>query len=274
MSATREVARVGYSIEALLGLMRALRSDQGGCPWDREQTHQSLARFTIEEAHEAAQAMRGTDAAELCDELGDLLLQVVFHAQIASEAGTFSFPDVVRSICEKMTRRHPHVFGLAASNDEAARQAVWEADKVAARNTKAEAGQSVLDGVPATLPALMRADKLARRAAQVGFDWKESDRVWDKIDEEFAELREAVTTGDADRIEDEMGDVLFVLTNLARHLGVDAETALQRTNEKFTRRFKGVEHRAAERGMALKSLRLEDMERFWAEVKLAERKGD
>jgi len=240
-------------IEALLAIMAKLRSPEGGCPWDLEQNFATIAPYTIEEAYEVADAIEQGDMGELRDELGDLLFQVVFHAQMASEAGSFTFEDVVRAICEKMIRRHPHVFGDETACSAGGVKGRWEeikAEEKAARGKPAR--ESILDDVPLALPALTRAVKLQARAARVGFDWPSTVEVLDKLNEEMLELSEELTKGgDRDRIEDEFGDLLFVYANLARHLKIDPEAALRRTNAKFRRRFGRIEEKlAAKRNFA------------------------
>jgi nucleoside triphosphate diphosphatase len=259
------------SVEPLLAIMRALRDPVHGCPWDIEQSFSSISAYTLEEAYEVCDAISRGSVPDLKDELGDLLLQVVFHAQIASDQGLFGFRDVVLAICDKMIRRHPHVFGATTDRSDRARARSWEDDK--ARERSAKGSQSALDGVAAALPALTRADKLATRAARVGFDWDNSDRVWAKVDEEIGELKEAIASGSADKIEDEMGDVLFVLANLARHLKADPEAALRRTNAKFERRFRAIEAMLTSQGRTIQSASLEEMEELWVAVKLEERRG-
>jgi nucleoside triphosphate diphosphatase len=258
-------------MERLLAVMRALRDPNGGCPWDLEQDFASIAKYTVEEAYEVADAIARDDPDAIKDELGDLLLQVAFHSQIAADKGLFVFADVVEAICAKMIRRHPHVFGGSTDASHAGRAAAWEADKARERAGRGQA--SAMDGVTAALPALTRADKLAKRAASVGFDWNDPARVWDKLDEELAETREAVASGLHDRIEDELGDVLFVVCNLARHYGVDPETALRRTNAKFERRFRAVEDAASRDGHGLGDVDLPRMEAYWTAVKKAEKES-
>lgn len=261
--------RRANEMERLLAVMRALRDPNGGCPWDLEQDFASIAKYTVEEAYEVADAIARNDPAAIKDELGDLLLQVAFHAQIAADKGLFVFADVVEAICAKMIRRHPHVFGTSSDASHGGRTASWEADKARERAAKGQA--SAMDGVTAALPALTRADKLAKRAATVGFDWDEPEHVWNKLDEELSETREAISSGRHDRIEDELGDVLFVVCNLARKYGVDPETALRRTNAKFERRFRAVEDAAARDGHALANVDLPRMEAYWTAVKKAEK---
>jgi len=251
-------------ISKLLDIMARLRAP-GGCPWDREQSFATIAPYTVEEAYEVADAIERGDLARLRDELGDLLLQVVFHAQMASEQGTFDFADVVAAISDKLVRRHPHVFGETQIESAQAQTRAWERQKTAERNG------ALLDDVPRALPALRRAEKLTKRAATVGFDWPDAAAVRKKLDEEVAELdAELARVGaerDAARIEAELGDVLFVLANLARHLHVDSEAALQGANARFIRRFEYIERRLAEAGRPLESATLEEMDLLWDEAK-------
>ncbi len=250
----------------LLALMAALRDPADGCPWDQVQSFDSIAPYTIEEAYEVADAIARRDMAALPDELGDLLFQVVYHARMAEEAGLFAFADVARAITDKMIRRHPHVFGTGP-----AAPGGWEAQKQAERQARDERG--TLDGIPAGLPALVRALKITARAGRVGFDWPGTAQVIDKIEEEVAEVRAELPGGDPARLADEVGDLLFVVANLARKLGLDPEDCLRRANNKFTRRFHAVEGRLAGRGMAPGDATLEMMEAEWAAVKAAERGG-
>lgn len=255
----------------LLGIMARLRAPDG-CPWDQVQDFASIAPYTIEEAHEVADAIRrGPDFPALLDELGDLLFQVVYHAQMASELGRFGFAEVAEAISDKMIRRHPHVFGEAAARDEAGQTAAWEVQKAAERAARAETG--TLAGVPSGLPALTRAAKLTRRAARVGFDWPEAGAVLDKLEEEAAELRAELPGADPARLADEVGDLLFVLANLARKLDLDPEECLRAANAKFERRFQGVEARLAGRGLAPADASLEAMETEWQAVKTEEEQG-
>lgn len=266
------------AIARLIAVMAKLRDPEGGCPWDLEQTFETIAPYTIEEAYEVAEAVTLGDMDALRDELGDLLLQVVYHARMAEEDGAFAFEDIARGIADKMVRRHPHVFAGASVEDAEAQTAAWEAQKAAERAAKAEAeGRtlSVLDGVSDALPALMRSVKLQKRAVRAGFDWPTVAGVFDKIEEELGELRAEVTGGaddDADRIEDEMGDLLFTVVNLARHLGVDPETALRRCNAKFERRFRYMEGALAEDGKSLETVDLAEMERHWQRAKASEKR--
>lgn len=257
-------------------LMAALRNPNGGCPWDLEQDFASIIPYTIEEAYEVADAVQKGDMAELKNELGDLFLQVLFHAQMADELGHFNLDDVADGLVDKMVRRHPHVFGDAAERDAQTQTLAWEDIKAAERkaNGKDAEPKSVLSDVALALPALMRAEKLQKRAARVGFDWPNLDGVMDKIVEEAGELKEAAETRDTDAIEDEMGDLLFAVTNLARKMGVDPEVALRRTNDKFTRRFMAVEAGAKDQGRALSDMDLDAMEALWQAAKDAERRAE
>ena len=256
-------------LRRLLAIMAALRHPDTGCPWDREQSFATIAPYPIEVAYEVADSIARRDFASLPDELGDLLFQVVYHARMAEEAGHFAFADVARAISDKMIRRHPHVFGEAAARDAAAQTSAWEAQKSAERAARAETG--TLAGVPVGLPALTRAAKLTSRAARVGFDWPDAAGVLDKLDEEIAELKAELPAADPARLTDEVGDLLFVLANLARKLGLDPETCLRHANDKFARRFDAMERRLAREGRDLKGEGLEAMEAAWQAVKREER---
>jgi len=253
------------SITRLLDIMARLRDPQRGCPWDLEQTFRTIAPYTIEEAYEVADAIERDDLASLRGELGDLLFQVVFHAQMASERGAFAFDDVVAAICDKLERRHPHVFGDARIDTAAAQTVAWEEQK---RLERERAGASVLDDVPLALPALTRANKLGKRAALVGFEWPDVAGALDKLDEELGELRKEVAEqAGAAAITNELGDVLFCVVNVCRYLGVDPETALRGANAKFERRFGYVEGRLREQGRSTREATLEEMDRLWDEGK-------
>jgi ATP diphosphatase len=253
----------------LLDIMARLRAPDG-CPWDREQDFATIAPYTIEEAYEVADAIAaGPDFPVLMDELGDLLFQVVYHAQMASELGRFGFTEVAESISAKMIRRHPHVFGEAEQRTAEGQTAAWEVQKAAERAARAETG--TLAGIPPGLPALTRALKLTRRAARVGFDWPDAGAVLDKLEEEAAELRAELPGADKARQADEVGDLLFVVANLARKLDLDPEACLAAANAKFERRFGAVERRLAEEGRAPQDATLDDMEAAWTAVKAAER---
>lgn len=269
-------------IERLIEIMAALRTPGTGCPWDLEQHFASIAPYTIEEAYEVADAIARGDLVDLKDELGDLLLQVVFHARMAQEQGSFAFPDVVEAITTKLIRRHPHVFGDARDLSPAEVKALWgqikaqeKADKARAR---AEAGlpeppeaRGVLAGVPTTLPSLTRAWKLQAKASTVGFDWNDARLVLDKIREETAEIDEALASGDKAAIKEEIGDLLFVIANLARHVDADPEACLTAANAKFERRFAGIEAALEQDGRKPADASLDEMEALWQRVKRAER---
>lgn len=259
-------------IEALLAIMAQLRDPEGGCPWDLQQSFRSILPYTLEEAYEVADAIESEDLPGLRDELGDLLFQVVFLARMAEEQGAFAFPDVVAAICAKLTRRHPHVFGEADLKDEAAVCANWEREKAAERGAKGARGGGVLTGVAQALPALVRAEKLQRRAASVGFDWDAIEGVFDKVEEELAECRDTVSSNadHAERVH-EVGDLLFSCVNLARHLGVDAEQALRAANHRFEARFAQVESGLEAQGLAPGHGVRDEMERQWGLAKAAVR---
>ena len=259
-------------IDRLLDLMARLRDPQAGCPWDREQTFASIVPHTIEEAYEVADAIAHGDMAHLCDELGDLLFQVVFYAQMAREAGAFDFDAIADGITAKMVRRHPHVFGETRVADASAQVEAWEALKAGERSRAAEDGPaSVLDGVALGLPALTRALKLQRRAARVGFDWPAAVPVLDKVAEELDEVRTEMAAGAApERLTDEIGDLLFSCVNLARKLGIDPEAALRQGNGKFERRFRRVEAALAAEGRGPGQATLAEMDGLWERVKAGE----
>lgn len=279
---TGELAATGR-IRELLRIMQRLRAADG-CPWDKAQSFASIAPYTIEEAYEVADAVQRGDMRHLRDELGDLLFQVVFHAQIASEAQQFDFDAVAGAICDKLLRRHPHVFGSSGPLSPAGQSAAWEEIKAAERGAAGDE-HGHLDGVPQALPALMRAYKLSKRAARVGFDFEHASQTADKVAEELAEVREAAAarsapaaaangaradTGASPEIFEEIGDLLFAAANLARKLDVDAEAALRSANAKFERRFRGMESLAAQRGAIFAELDLDAQERLWQEVKRGE----
>jgi ATP diphosphatase len=247
--------------------MARLRDPVRGCPWDKEQNFATIAPYTIEEAYEVADAIERGDVAALKDELGDLLLQVVFHARMAEEAGHFAFDHVASAVSDKMVRRHPHVFGDAEIASIAAQNEAWEAHKAAERQASGGA-ESVLDGVALALPALLRAAKISRRAARIGFDWLDADAVIDKIEEELAELEfEIDAKSDHAVVEEEMGDLLFAVANLARKLEIDPEAALAAANRKFRQRFEQVEQGLAARGRRLGEATLAEMDALWEEAK-------
>jgi ATP diphosphatase len=275
MQPSRDIGR-------LIEIMAALRDPDTGCPWDVAQDFGSIAPYTIEEAYEVADAIEGGDLLDLKDELGDLLLQVVFHARMAQEQGAFGFEDVVEAITTKLVRRHPHVFGEARGRDSATIEASWEAikraekaERRAARGLGPEEGESasLLSAVPVALPALTRAEKISRKAASVGFDWPDPEQVIAKIREEMAEVEHELQRGNRAALEAEVGDLLFAVTNLARHLDVDAEKALRGTNAKFERRFRSIEAALAAEGRTPGDASLDEMEALWVEAKAVERKS-
>ncbi len=267
-------------ISRLLEIMRALRDPVSGCPWDQKQDFSSIAYYTIEEAYEVIDAIERGSMADLRDELGDLLLQVVFHAQMAAEQQAFSFDDVVLAITSKMVRRHPHVFGETFAEDAAGAKRSWNEIKARERaartagevatadNSRDQQARSWLADVPAGLPSLTGALKLQQRAAEVGFDWSEAAPILDKIEEEIAELRQALAAGGREEAQGEFGDLLFSLVNLGRHLSLDSEAALRQTNSKFRRRFSYIEGRLAAQGTQLHDASLDQMETLWQQAKL------
>lgn len=267
------MSAVRYSLDDLLAIMARLRDPERGCPWDLKQDFASIAPYTIEEAYEVADAIDREDWRDLRDELGDLLLQVVFHAQMARDRGLFEFADVAQAISEKMVRRHPHVFGEVRYADVEAQKRAWDEIKAAERAARGEPDdESALAGVSHGLPEWKRAVKLQQQAARVGFDWPDAGPVLDKLAEELDEVRAEFAAGsDPDRLEDEIGDVLFVAANLARHAGVDFSKALRRANAKFERRFRGMERLAAAEGDTLAGKPLAEQEALWRQVKLDER---
>ncbi len=258
-------------MDQLLEIMQRLRDPEKGCPWDVQQDFSSIAPYTIEEAYEVADAIARGDMADLKDELGDLLFQVVFHAQMASEKGSFGFEDVHQAVCDKMLRRHPHVFADLEIKDAAHQKRVWEDYKSEERKQKGE--HSLMDGIPAGMAELQRSVKLQKRAGKVGFDWASAGPVMEKFNEELAEMRAAMASGDRDAMEDELGDLLFVATNLARQLDIDPGTALRRGNAKFERRFRAMEESAGGQD-GLEAMDLEAMEAMWQEVKRQQVKKD
>ncbi|TDT94668.1 ATP diphosphatase [Azorhizobium sp. AG788] len=274
MQPSRDIAR-------LVEIMAALRTPETGCPWDLEQNFSTVAPYTIEEAYEVVDAIERGDLADLKDELGDLLLQVVFHARLAQEQGLFEMGDVVEAITTKLIRRHPHVFGTARDLSPQEVKALWgkikEAEKAERAASRAALGLppdtkgGALDGVPAVLPAMTRALKLQEKAGRVGFDWNDARAVLAKIREEAEEVSEALEAGGTEAIKDEVGDLLFAVVNLARHAGVDPEAALRGTNEKFIRRFGFLEGALATRGVKPQEATLEEMEALWQQAKQAER---
>jgi ATP diphosphatase len=267
-------------ISRLIEIMAALREPKTGCPWDIEQDFATIAPYTIEEAYEVADAIARGDLDDLRDELGDLLLQVVYHAQMAQEAGDFAFGDVVQAITTKMIRRHPHVFGDEKARNAGMAKGMWEKIKAQEKAEKRSArlargldpednGKGFLDSVPIALPALTRALKLQEKAARVGFDWSEAAPILDKIEEEIGELREALAKGETAEIKDEFSDMLFAVVNLGRHLKLDSEAALSGTNEKFRSRFHYVERAIDASGSTLEKATLDEMEALWQQAKSA-----
>jgi ATP diphosphatase len=263
------------SIERLLAIMAKLRNSDGGCPWDLEQTFESIVPHTIEEAYEVAEAIENGDLVSLRDELGDLLFQVVFYAQMANEDELYDFSDIVEGVCQKMERRHPHVFGGQTITDSAAQTVAWEDHKAkerANKRLKVDVPESVLDGVTVPLPAMTRAVKLQKRAARVGFDWEKAEDVLEKIAEEANELKDEMDIdAEKSRLTDELGDLLFAVTNLARKLDIDPEQALRGGNMKFERRFRYIENRLRERGKSPEDSNLSEMESLWSQAKETER---
>ena len=264
-----------YDLDDLLAVMARLRDPDAGCPWDVKQSFATIARYTIEEAYEVADAIAREDFDGLKDELGDLLLQVVYHAEMASEESRFAFADVVDAITRKMIRRHPHVFEDPSRREEFMTSDLWDRIKAEEKAERGEdsTSQSVLSGVPAGMPGLTRAVKLQKRAAKVGFDWPDLGPVMAKVDEELGELRHAIAANAASQaVEEEFGDLLFVLANVARHLGLDPEAALRGANRKFVRRFEHIEAALAEQGRRPRESSLEEMDDLWDAAKKAERK--
>lgn len=268
MQPSRDIAR-------LIEIMAALRDPVRGCPWDLEQDFSTIRHYTIEEAYEVSDAIERQDFGDLREELGDLLLQPIYHAQMATEAGHFDIGDVIYSITDKLIRRHPHVFGDVEAGTSAASEGRWEAIKAQERAAKAarkgDETPSILDDVPSVLPALAGAEKLTKRAAKVGFDWPDFAAVKAKVDEELTEVAEAQASGDAAALHEEIGDLLFAVTNLARHAGINAEAALRDANFKFTRRFHHVEARCREDGIDPKDAGLERLDGYWNEVRAADK---
>jgi ATP diphosphatase len=264
-------------LSRLVEIMAALRDPVTGCPWDKVQDFSTIRHYTIEEAYEVADAIERGDFDDLRDELGDLLLQPVYHAQMAAEAGHFDIGDVVFAITEKLIRRHPHVFGPEAATDAGGAKGKWEAVKAEERAGKAlrRGGEavSILDDVPNALPGLARAEKLSKRAATVGFDWPDTAAVLEKTREELVETEAAIASGDKAATAEELGDLLFAIANLARKLGVDAEAALRDANAKFVRRFHHLEARAQEDGVVLAQAGLERLDGYWNEIRAADKSG-
>ena len=263
-------------ISRLVEIMAALRDKETGCPWDIEQDFSTIRHYTIEEAYEVADTIERGDFDHLCEELGDLLLQPVYHAQMAAEQNLFDFGDVIEAITTKLIRRHPHVFGDEAAVSAGMAKGAWERIKAEERAGKAkdkgeDAPPSLLDDVPRPLPALARAEKLDKRAARAGFDWPDADAVIDKVREEIAEVQEAAHAGENDKLREEVGDLLFAVASLARHLGVEPEGALTDANLKFTRRFHYVEQRCREEGISVSEAGMGKLDAFWNEIRARDR---
>ena len=260
-----------YSFDDLVKIMVTLRSPEG-CPWDKQQTHKTLLPYLVEESHEYIDAAQADDKAHMAEELGDVLFQVVFHSQVAKENGDFSIDDVVQGICEKMIRRHPHVFGNAKVDDSNGVVRQWERIKAQEKNNLKMQGKSAMDKVSKSLPTLARAQELQRRAAKVSFDWTEAEPVFDKAVEEFSEFRAEMQAAspenrNVDRMEDEFGDIMFSLVNVARHCGFNAALALERANSKFEKRFRVVEQMARDQGKEMKEIGLEGLQEMWKQAK-------
>ena len=277
MEASKDISR-------LIEIMAALRTPVTGCPWDLEQNFASIKPYTIEEAYEVADAIERNDMDDLCEELGDLLLQVVFHARMAEEAGTFAFGDVVEAVTRKMIRRHPHVFARSDADTSGAVKIQWDeikqeekrerAERRAARGITEDFKAGFLGSVHRSQPALTEALKLQERAAKVGFDWSEAEPILDKIEEEVRELREALQSGHPEKVADELGDLIFAMVNIGRHVNTDPENALRGTNTKFRRRFKYIETELEKSGETLEAATLEGMEDLWQAAKAIERQLD
>ena len=259
-----------YTFEQLLGIMRKLRAP-GGCPWDAEQTHESLTRYLLEETYEVIEAIDEKSPQHLKEELGDLLLQPIFHAAIAEEAGDFTMDDIINTLCEKLIRRHPHVFGDAQISDSSQQIESWEKIK---RQEKGNLRPSALSGVPDHLPALLKAHKISEKASRVGFDWEHADQVFAKVMEELHEFEEAWQGGNPERMEDELGDLLFAITNLGRFLSLNPEEALRKTIGRFQKRFRYVENQLELQGKAMPQASLEEMDVLWEQAKRLEREGN
>ncbi len=267
------------NFSTLVEIMAALRDPVSGCPWDLEQDFKSIARYTIEESYEVADAIERRDFEDLCSELGDLLLQPVYHAQMAAEAKLFDLDDVILAITQKMIRRHPHVFGAKTGLSAEATSRQWDQIKAKERSERAarrgrrgdDHPPSLLDGVPKALPALSRAKKLSEKAAKAGFDWPDMDGVMAKCDEELGEVKQALNAGRGDRVREEIGDLLFAVANLARQAGISPEAALSDANAKFTRRFRYVEQRCHQENIAPEQAGLKRLDLYWNEIRAADK---
>lgn len=258
-------------MNALIAVMKKLRDPETGCPWDQVQDFESIAPYTIEEAYEVADTIRTGDMAGLREELGDLLLQVVYHAQIAGEKFLFDFNDVARDITDKMIARHPHVFGDSTAQTPDDVNLLWEAQKDQEKRKNGKIKESILDDVPLALPAIMRAQKLQKRAARAGFEWEKAEDVLTKLEEEIAEIRTAIANKNQDEIQEELGDMLFCVVNFGRMLDVDCEQALRNTNDKFERRFKGIERELKAINKPIEEATLDEMEALWVQEKRREK---
>lgn len=256
-------------LHALLETVAKLRDPDSGCPWDLKQTHQSLTPYLLEEAYEAVEAIESGDFSELKQELGDVLLQVVLHAQLAGEAEQFTFADVAQAIDKKMIRRHPHVFANQEFADEAEQKQFWEAEKLREKG-EGNTQESILNGLPSNLPALLKAEKIQKRVSRVGFDWDHVTQVLEKIEEEIAEVKEALLEADEEHVQEEVGDLLFAVVNLARFTNINAESALSSANRKFTNRFQQLEQMAMQDNKSLSDHTLEELEALWSRVKAEE----
>lgn len=259
-----------YNLDDLVGVMKALRTPETGCPWDLEQSFETILPYTLEEAYEVADAIDRSDMNDLREELGDLLFQSVYHAQMASEAEHFDLSDVIHDVTDKMITRHPHVFGDMDAASASDVDAIWDTQKSKENKQKNECN-SILDGVPHALPALLRAQKLQKKAAKVGFEWPDVTNVLDKLEEEIKEMREAIEVNDLKNQEEELGDILFLLANYGRMLGIKAEEAVRKCNHKFVKRFQGVEQDIKKQGLELSDASLDQMETSWNNQKAKER---
>jgi len=260
----RDSVELAQGIDKLLAIMRALRDPTGGCPWDQQQSYETILPFTLEEVYEVVESVESGDFDALRDELGDLLFQIIFYAQMAQEEGRFEFADITTAICDKLVRRHPHVFGDQIFRDEAELKQAWESQKHLERQDKSAQMTSLLDDIPRALPELKKAQKIQKRVARVGFDWENVAQVWEKLAEEELEIQEAAQKGDKAHLQEEIGDLLFAMVNLSRHYGVDADQALRQANLKFEKRFREVETIA---GQDLGEFDLAQLEVFWQQAK-------
>jgi ATP diphosphatase len=275
-----QLVQPGRDLSRLIEIMAALREPETGCPWDIEQDFKSISHYTVEEAYEVADAIEREDYVDLCEELGDLILQPVYHAQMAAEAGYFDIGDVIEAITKKLIRRHPHVFETGDADNANAVKKRWDeikaeerAEKAAKKGEVTDKPLSILDNIPLPLPALSRAEKLDRRAASVGFDWPDAQSVLAKCREELDEIEKAISAGNKSDIQEEIGDALFALSSLSRHLGIEPEAALKDANAKFTRRFHYVEDRCRQTGLAPEKAGMKQLDAFWNEIRQAEKQA-